>query len=167
MLFYTWTTTVSYLDKSLHRKVIFWSNSDSIRWFIFLFIYRDRFAGLNIATYGWLWFKLPLLALHLKIDATNIWTITMTHNECEGVSNHQLLDCLLNHLFKRITNRSSTHRVTGLCEGNPPVTGGFPHKGPVTRKCFRLMTSTCSSTINKPIGSPPQELSGTLYLLRL
>ena len=27
-------------------------------------------------------------------------------------------------------------RVIGLCEGNPPVTGGFPHKGPVTRKMF-------------------------------
>ena len=23
-------------------------------------------------------------------------------------------------------------RVTGLCEGNLPVTGEFPHKGPVT-----------------------------------
>ena len=23
--------------------------------------------------------------------------------------------------------------VAGLCEGNPPLTGGFPHKGPVMR----------------------------------
>ena len=27
-------------------------------------------------------------------------------------------------------------RVTGLCEENPPVTGGFPHKQPVTGKMF-------------------------------
>ena len=27
-------------------------------------------------------------------------------------------------------------RVTGLCEGNSPMTGEFPHKGPVTRKMF-------------------------------
>ena len=27
-------------------------------------------------------------------------------------------------------------RLTGLCEWNPPVTGGFPHKGPVTQKMF-------------------------------
>ena len=27
-------------------------------------------------------------------------------------------------------------RVTGLWDGNPPVTGGSPHKGPVIRKCF-------------------------------
>ena len=26
--------------------------------------------------------------------------------------------------------------ITGLCEGNPPLTGRFPHKGPVTRKMF-------------------------------
>ena len=25
---------------------------------------------------------------------------------------------------------------TGLCEGNPPVTGGSPHKGPVAHKMF-------------------------------
>ena len=27
-------------------------------------------------------------------------------------------------------------RVTSLCEGNPSVIGGFPHKGPVTLKMF-------------------------------
>ena len=26
--------------------------------------------------------------------------------------------------------------VTGLCEGNSPVTGESPHKGPATRKMF-------------------------------
>ena len=33
--------------------------------------------------------------------------------------------------------KKSKLRVTGLCEGNPPVTGGFsPHKGPVMQKMF-------------------------------
>ena len=27
-------------------------------------------------------------------------------------------------------------RVIGLCERDPPVTRGFPHKRPVTRKMF-------------------------------
>ena len=31
---------------------------------------------------------------------------------------------------------TSKLRVTGLCKGNPPVTGGSPHRGPVTRKMF-------------------------------
>ena len=32
--------------------------------------------------------------------------------------------------------KTSKLRVTGLCEGKPPMTGGSPHKGPVTRKLF-------------------------------
>ena len=47
------------------------------------------------------------------------------HNERNGVSNHQRLDCLLNRLVIR-SKKTSKLRVTGLCEGNPPVTGGFP-----------------------------------------
>ena len=36
----------------------------------------------------------------------------------------------------RISKKTSTPRVTGLCEGNSPLTGGFRHKGSVTRKMF-------------------------------
>ena len=32
--------------------------------------------------------------------------------------------------------KTSKLRVTGLCAGNSPVTGEFPHKRPVTRKMF-------------------------------
>ena len=48
------------------------------------------------------------------------------HNERNGVSNHRRLDCLINRLFRRISKKTPKLRVTGLCEGNPPVTGGFP-----------------------------------------
>ena len=48
------------------------------------------------------------------------------HNERDGVSNHRCLDCLLNRLFRRRSKKTSKLCVTGLCEGNPPVTGGFP-----------------------------------------
>ena len=58
------------------------------------------------------------------------------HGERDGVSNHRRLDCLLSRLFSRRSKKISKLRVTGICEGNPPVTGGFPHKGPVTRKMF-------------------------------
>ena len=53
------------------------------------------------------------------------------HNEHDGVSNHQLHDCLLRHLFTRRSKKTSKVRVTGLCEGNSPVTVNSPHKGPV------------------------------------
>ena len=55
-------------------------------------------------------------------------------NGCNGVSKHQAHDCLLNRLFRRRSEKTSTLRVTGLCVGTSPVTGEFPHKGPVTRK---------------------------------
>ena len=48
------------------------------------------------------------------------------HNERDVVSNHQPHDCLLNRLFTRISKKTSKFRVTGLCEGNSPVTGEFP-----------------------------------------
>ena len=48
------------------------------------------------------------------------------HNTHDDVSNHQPRDCLLNRLFRRISKKTSKLRVTGLCEGNSPVTGEFP-----------------------------------------
>ena len=48
------------------------------------------------------------------------------HNECDGDSNHQRQDCLLNCVFRRRSKKISKLRVTGLCERNSPVTGEFP-----------------------------------------
>ena len=48
------------------------------------------------------------------------------HNERDGVSNHQPYDSLLNRLFWRRSKKTSKLRVTGICEGNSPVTGEFP-----------------------------------------
>ena len=48
------------------------------------------------------------------------------HNGHDGVSNHQPQDCLPNRLFRHRLKKASKVRVTGLCEGNSPVTGEFP-----------------------------------------
>ena len=48
------------------------------------------------------------------------------HNGRDGVSDHQPHDCLLSSLFMRRSKKTSKLRVTGLCEGNSPVTGEFP-----------------------------------------
>ena len=80
----------------------------------------------------------------VHVQTNNPWIVLMSvhvslqwrHNERDSVSNHRRLDCLLNRLFRRKIKKTSKRRVTGLCEGNPPVTGEFPHKGPVTRKMF-------------------------------
>ena len=56
----------------------------------------------------------------------HITTLQWRHNGCNSVSNHQPHDCLLNHLFRRRSKKTSKLRVTGLCAGNSPGTGEFP-----------------------------------------
>ena len=54
------------------------------------------------------------------------WPLQWRHNERDGAWNHQRLGCLINHLFRRWSNKTSKLHVTGLCEGYSPVTGEFP-----------------------------------------
>ena len=44
---------------------------------------------------------------------------------CDGISNHQLHDCLLNRLFRHRSKKTSKLRVTGLREGYS-LPGEFP-----------------------------------------
>ena len=47
------------------------------------------------------------------------------------------LDCLLNRLFRRISKKISKLRVTGLCEGNSPMTSEFPaQRASITETVF-------------------------------
>ena len=48
------------------------------------------------------------------------------HIKCDGVTNHRRLDSLLKRLFRRGSKEISKLRVTGISEGNSPVTGKFP-----------------------------------------
>ena len=56
------------------------------------------------------------------------WNIALQwrNNGCDGVSNHQPYDKLLNYLIRRGSKKTSKVRVTGLCAGNSQVTGEFP-----------------------------------------
>ena len=88
-------------------------------------------VGMNISTIG-----IYCTQYHHK-------ALQWRHNEHDGVLNHQRLDCLFNYLFRRRSKKSSKLRVTGLCEGNSPVTGEFPAQGASNgEKCFHLMTSS-------------------------
>ena len=42
------------------------------------------------------------------------------------IPHHICIDCLPNRVFKRRSRKTSKFHVTGLCEGNSPVTGEFP-----------------------------------------
>ena len=70
--------------------------------------------------------SLSVQSLEMQSCSDSEDSLRWRHNKRDGVSNHRRLDCLFNRLFKRISNKASKPRVTGLCEGNPPVTGGFP-----------------------------------------
>ena len=52
------------------------------------------------------------------------------HYERDDISNHQPHDYSLNGLFSRGSKKAWKLRVTGLCEGNSPVTGEFPSQRP-------------------------------------
>ena len=49
-----------------------------------------------------------------------------SHNDHDGISNHLRLYCLLNHMFKRRSKKTSKLHITGLWEGKSLVTCEFP-----------------------------------------
>ena len=62
----------------------------------------------------------------LMIIRPRVLTLQWRHNGCDSVSNHHPHDCLLNHLFRRRSKKTSKLRVTGICVVNSPGTGEFP-----------------------------------------
>ena len=60
------------------------------------------------------------------------YCITSTLHKGHGISNHQPANI----------KQTSKLCITGPLWGNPPVTGGFPHKGPVIWHCFHVMRSS-------------------------
>ena len=69
----------------------------------------------HLMTSSWFW----------DMHTTVISGTQRRHNERDGVSNHRRLDCLLKCLFSRRPKKTPKLRITGLCEGNSPVTGEF------------------------------------------
>ena len=58
--------------------------------------------------------------------ASNAENVPIWWRHHDTVTNHLRLDSLLNRLFRQRSKKTSKLRVTGLCEGNSPVTGEFP-----------------------------------------
>ena len=58
------------------------------------------------------------------------------HNERDGVSNHQLHDCLLNRLFRRRSKKTPNSSSMAFVRGNHQSPVNSPHKWIVTRKMF-------------------------------
>ena len=87
---------------------------------------------LNINTQHFLimlWVSQNFQLVLINTRLYSLWcteSLQWRHNGCDGVSNHQPYDCLLNRLFRRRSKKTSKPRVTGLCAGNSPGTGEFP-----------------------------------------
>ena len=65
------------------------------------------------------------------LDVWNTWpSVSDFHYSdvimSDGVSNYRRLECFINRLFRRRSKKTSNLRVTGLFEGNSPVTKEFP-----------------------------------------
>ena len=73
--------------------------------------------------HSFVWNFVNLLILIVSIS------LQWRHNERDDISNHRRPGCLLTPLFRRRWKETSKLRVTGLCEGNPSVTGGFSSQG--------------------------------------
>ena len=82
------------------------------------------------------------------------------HNECDEVSNHQPLDCLLNRLFRRRSRKTSKLSVTGLYEGNSPVTGEFPAKRTSNAEYIAIWWRH-HGVWDDSAGPPPNHIVGT------
>ena len=71
------------------------------------------------------------------------FTLLWHHNGRDGISNHQHHDCLINRISRRRSKKTSNLRVTGLCEGNSPVSGEFAHKRSVIRSFDAVIMTYC------------------------
>ena len=89
------------------------------------------------------WYEI-LQIIQRKMHTVSVVQLQWRHNERHGVSNHQGIDYLFNRLSRRRSMKTSRLRVTGLCEGNPPVTGGLPSQKASAERgiFFHLMTSS-------------------------
>ena len=86
---------------------------------MFIYIYKSNLSALQ-------WRHPQKNSAYLEITNTALYShLKWRHIGGDGVPNHQSHDCLLNRIFRRISKKTSKLRVTGLCEGDSPVTGEF------------------------------------------
>ena len=78
----------------------------------------------------------------MAADAPRVIGIALQWCLRDGVSNHQRLHCLINCWFRRRAKKTSKLHISGLWRGIKRWPVNAPHKRPVTRKCFHLMTSS-------------------------
>ena len=95
----------------------------------------------TVSIYCWTSANMFAYFMSCIVHASTCCALQRRHNELDGVSNHQRLDCLLNRLFRNRSKKTSKLCVTSLFEENPPV---IPSQRTSKPDFFHFMTSSCN-----------------------
>ena len=117
----TWKSMLQLSHESMNDTAFI-----SVVMYVFYFIIEGVAPALYVVV---LWASITHAQVDVVPDACKYTALQWCHDDRDGVSNHQPNDCLLNHLFRRRSKKTSKLRLTGLCEGNSPVTSEFPAQG--------------------------------------
>ena len=94
-----------------------------------LYILTSKTANTYPRVFQKILFKPQSQSMHMTAGLGHLSSpLQWRYNKHDGISNHQHLNCLLNSLFWLRQKKTSKLCITGLCEGNPLVTIGFPAK---------------------------------------
>ena len=105
------------VDMRIFRCGIMESSSGTLIWVKLL-------SGTRLRFYPWKnAFKTGTVISHKRCTG---FPLQWRHNECDDVSNHRRLRCLLNCWYECRSKKTSKLRITALCVGNSPMTGEFP-----------------------------------------
>ena len=78
--------------------------------------------------------------LELHLICINI-VVVMSH-ECHGISDNRQFNCMFSSLLwltnNKNNNKTQSLTLLALCEGNPPVTGGFPSQRASNAEIFSI-----------------------------
>ena len=104
---------------------------------------RKQIVTPLLTHWSYISFALPLRSLVRRLGEEksdiqlreNI-SLQWRHNEYDGVSNHQLHDCLLKRLFRRRSKKHQSSASRAFVRGIHRWPVNSPHKRPVTRKMF-------------------------------
>ena len=86
--------------------------------------------------------------------------ITVTSYEYHGISKHQQLKCFSTASLSYHQRKHQSSVLLALCEGNPPVTGGFPSQRASNSEIISMSYSYHRQATYPP--PPPADVLGSL-----
>ena len=135
----SWDFVVMYIEKN-----VLWITETSLSWYDLLIYQLSRISNkipwcnscLVVCVSDWSnvnFYLYKLIAPHYADGKWPLWRLELPFNR----GYHQLI----NIWFRLTHHKHQISTLLSLCEGNPPITGGFPTQRNIkAEKCFHLMT---------------------------